>query len=122
MSIRVQIFDRSARITMSGRFDFQVHRDFKGTYMPLLDNAAVCEIEIEMSHVDYMDSSALGMLMLLKERTKVVNKSVSLLNVSGTVSQMLEVANFSKVFSFKQTALFQSKSRQSFYGNLQAVF
>ena len=104
MAINVQIRDRSARITMSGRFDFQVHRDFKDAYTPLLDNAAVHEIEVEMSKVDYLDSSALGMLMLLNERAKAVNKPVALLNTSGVVSQVLEVANFSKIFNIKHTA------------------
>ncbi|MDD5299682.1 MAG: STAS domain-containing protein [Gallionella sp.] len=104
MAINVQIHDRSARITMSGRFDFQVHRDFKDAYTPLLDNAAVREIEVEMSKVDYLDSSALGMLMLLNERAKAVNKPVALLNTSGVVSQVLEVANFSKIFNIKHTA------------------
>src|SRR3989338_4719397 len=104
MAINVQIHDRSARIAMSGRFDFQVHRDFKDAYTPLLDNAAVREIEVEMSKVDYLDSSALGMLMLLNERAKAANKPVSLLNTSGVVSQVLEVANFSKIFDIKHVA------------------
>ncbi|MDO8812667.1 MAG: STAS domain-containing protein [Gallionella sp.] len=104
MAINVQIHDRSARIAMSGRFDFQVHRDFKDAYTPLLDNAAVREIEVEMSKVDYLDSSALGMLMLLNERAKAANKPVALLNTSGVVSQVLEVANFSKIFNIRHTA------------------
>ncbi|MFZ2300412.1 MAG: STAS domain-containing protein [Gallionella sp.] len=102
MAINVQIHDRSARIAMSGRFDFQVHRDFKDAYTPLLDNAAIHEIEVEMSKVDYLDSSALGMLMLLNERSRAANKSVALLNTSGVVSQVLEVANFSKIFNIKR--------------------
>ena len=65
MAINVQVQDHMARINMFGRFDFQVHREFKDAYTPLLDNNAVREIEIEMSKVDYLDSSALGMLMLL---------------------------------------------------------
>ena len=52
--------------------------------------------------MDYLDSSALGMLMLLNERAKVVNKPVALLNTSGVVSQVLGVANFSKIFNIKQ--------------------
>lgn len=52
MAISVQIRDNVARISMSGRFDFQVHREFKEAYTPLVDNAAVREIEVEMSKVD----------------------------------------------------------------------
>jgi len=101
MAITVQIRDNVARISMSGRFDFQVHREFKESYTSLIDNAAVREIEIEMSKIDYLDSSALGMLMLLNERAKAANKSVVLMNTSGVVAQVLEVANFSKIFKIK---------------------
>ena len=101
MAINVQIRDRSARITLSGRFDFDVHRDFKNAYMPLIDNATVREIEIEMSKVDYLDSAALGMLMLLNERAKDASKSILLLNASSVVSNVLEVANFNRIFRIK---------------------
>lgn len=101
MAISIQIRDNVGRISMAGRFDFQVHREFKEAYAPLVDNAAVREIEVEMSQVDYLDSSALGMLMLLNERAKGANKTVSLLNTSGVVSQVLEVANFSKIFNIR---------------------
>lgn len=104
MTISVQIHDNVARISMSGRFDFQVHREFKEAYTSLVENPALREIEVEMSKVDYLDSSALGMLMLLNERAKNTNKSVSLLNTSGVVSQVLEVANFSKIFNIRNVA------------------
>ena len=113
MAINVQIYEHSARIGMSGRFDFQVHRHFKDAYMPLLGNAALHEIEIEMSKLDYIDSSALGMLVLLNDRAKEVNKSVALLNASDAVSQLLEVANFSQIFSIRHAASFNTEGRKS---------
>ncbi|MDD2916010.1 MAG: STAS domain-containing protein [Gallionella sp.] len=104
MSINVQINERSGRIAMSGRFGFALHRDFKNAYSPLIDNAAVHEIEVEMSNVEYMDSAALGMLILLNEQAKAANKAVSLLNASGTVQQVLHIANFSKLFNIRHDA------------------
>lgn len=104
MAINVQILGHLARIATSGRFDFQAHCDFKNAYTLLLDNAAVREIEIEMSKVDYIDSAALGMLLLLGECAKAANKPVALVNVSGTVLRVLEIANFSKVFNIKSMA------------------
>lgn len=101
MAITVQVQNDVARISMSGRFDFQVHREFKAAYTAPLENSEVREIEVEMSKVEYLDSSALGMLMLLHERAKAVNKSVTLLNSSNAVAQVLEVANFGKIFNIK---------------------
>jgi HptB-dependent secretion and biofilm anti anti-sigma factor len=101
MSISVSILGSVARISMAGRFDFQVHREFKDAYSALLVNDAVSEIEIEMSRVDYLDSSALGMLILLNERAKEAKKIITLLNASSVVAQVLDVANFSKIFNIK---------------------
>lgn len=101
MTINVQILDNSARISISGRFDFDLHRDFNNAYSPLLDNATVNEIEVELSKVDYLDSAALGMLMLLNERAKDAGKSILLINASGVVSKIFEVANFNRMFKIK---------------------
>ncbi|HEX5337986.1 MAG TPA: STAS domain-containing protein [Gallionella sp.] len=102
MGVNVEVRDSVGRISMSGRFDFQVHREFKDAYTQLMDNAAVREIDIELSRVEYLDSSALGMLMLLNERAKAANRSVSLLNPSSVVAQVLEVANFGRIFNIKR--------------------
>lgn len=99
MALDIQIRENVARILMKGRFDFHVHREFKEAYTKLFENPAVQQIEIEMSKLDYLDSSALGMLMLLNERAKSVNKSITLINPSGVVSQVLEVANFNRLFN-----------------------
>ena len=103
MTINIQILGRLAHVSMSGRFDFKVHRNFKDAYTPLLDNIAVHEIELEMSKLNYMDSSALGMLILLNDRATSANKTITLLNVSGVVSKLLEVANFGRIFNIKST-------------------
>lgn len=102
MALEVQIRDNVARIIMSGRFDFQIHRDFKDAYSKLFENAAVQQIEIEMSKLEYLDSSALGMLMLLNERARSANKAIILSNPSRVVNQVLEVANFNRLFTIKK--------------------
>lgn len=99
MSINVEVRDHTARISMSGRFDFQVHREFKDAYTALLVNDALREIEIELSRVEYLDSSALGMMMLLRERGESVNKTVVLSKPNQLVAQILEIANFGKLFT-----------------------
>jgi HptB-dependent secretion and biofilm anti anti-sigma factor len=104
MTLETQVQDNIGRIVMKGRFDFQVHKEFKEAYISLFDNAAVRQIEVEMSKLDYLDSSALGMLMLLNERAKPINKTISLVNPSGMVSQVLEVANFNRLFNITKSS------------------
>jgi len=104
MGININVRDGVARLTMSGRFDFQLHRDFKEAYTPLVEDATVRELEIELSQIDHIDSSALGMLMLLNERAKVTNKPLTLLNPSGVTAQALEIAHFDRLFKIKQAS------------------
>lgn len=97
-SVNVQILDGQGCIAIVGRFDFQLGRQFRSAYTALL-HSDVKEVCIELSKVDYMDSSALGALLLLKERFNAANKTVVLLSTSSFVSRVLEVANFNKIFN-----------------------
>lgn len=89
--------DKSAVIELSGRFDFNAHREFRGA----MDRALGMEVQsvtIDMGRVPYVDSSALGMLLMLRDKARSRNRSVSLCGTHGTVRQVLEIANFGKLF------------------------
>ena len=90
-----------AKIMLRGRFDFCAHRDFKTSYEVPLEADNVLELEIDMAGVEYLDSSALGMLLILKERAGANNKRVAITNCRGAVKQVLDIANFSKLFAIR---------------------
>jgi len=85
-------------IRLAGRFDFTAHRTFRDAYEPQLRDAQVRELEVDLGQVDYLDSSALGMLLILKEKAAASAKAVALANCRGTVRQVLDIANFGKLF------------------------
>lgn len=87
-----------ATLNLAGRFDFHSHRDFRTAYEKVLDEPQAREIEVNFGSVDYLDSSALGMLLLLKEKADAAGKSVTLASPSGVVKQVLDIANFGKLF------------------------
>ena len=99
MSIDTTVAGNTGTLNMSGRFDFNVQRDFKEAYDPLLKNSAVGNIDINLSAVTYLDSSALGMLLMLRERATAAGKTLKLSRPNASVSQILEIANFSKLFT-----------------------
>ena len=99
MSVNVSVAGNTATINMTGRFDFNMQRDFKAAYDPQLKNAAVTVIDVNLAAVDYLDSSALGMLLMLRERAAAAGKSLKLSKPGDGVAQILEVANFSKLFT-----------------------
>ncbi len=99
MQIATQVEAGKAVLKLNGRFDFHSHRDFRIAYETALQDAAVREISINFQDVDYLDSSALGMLLLLREKSESAGKTVSLIGLQGMVKQVLEIANFGKLFS-----------------------
>ncbi|BBE50215.1 STAS-domain containing protein [Ferriphaselus amnicola] len=98
MQTSVLVSGGIATVDIMGRFDFSAHRGFKEAYDPLLSDGSVTSFVIDLSGVDYMDSSALGMLLMLRERAQAVNKKVTLSRPNHTVSQILDIANFAKLF------------------------
>ena len=90
-----------ARMVLRGRFDFQTHRDFRAACEDSLQSKEIHAIEVDMDGVEYLDSSALGMLLLLRDKGTAINKAISLANCRGSVRQVLDIANFGKVFTIR---------------------
>ena len=101
MDIKVTTNGTVATLFMSGRFDFSAHRSFKEAYDPLLPQKSITSLEINLANVVYMDSSALGMLLLLHERAQAEGKVVVLCKANSTVMQILDIANFGKLFTIR---------------------
>jgi anti-anti-sigma factor len=88
-----------AVIGLRGRFDFSAHRDFRAAIDAAVDNPQVKEVQVDLGQVDYLDSSALGMLLILRDKIQTVGKKMGLVNCRGTVRQVLDIANFGKLFA-----------------------
>jgi len=101
MQITVEKKGSTVRLTFNGRFDFSSHREFRNACDEAVQTPEVKEIEADFSHVDYLDSSALGMLLLLREKAQNANLKVSLTNCTGLVQQVLDVANFQRLFTIR---------------------
>jgi anti-anti-sigma factor len=101
MHAQVKQSEGKSVISLAGRFDFNAHRAFRDAYEGQLGDPGVREVEVELGSVDYLDSSALGMLLLLREKAQAANKTVALRNCRGTVKQVLDIANFGRLFAIR---------------------
>ncbi|HEY6896447.1 MAG TPA: STAS domain-containing protein [Rhodocyclaceae bacterium] len=98
MQVRRSSHDLIEVIRLEGRFDFSTHRLFRDAVKAALANAAAQEIQIDLAAVDYVDSSALGMLLLSQENAKAAGKTLALVGAAGVVKQVLDIANFQRLF------------------------
>ena len=88
-------------IELPETFNYAHHRDFKSTYTPLLDDNNVRELELDFRRTNYLDSAALGMLLMLRKAAEGAGKPVTLANARGTVRDVLDIAHFQTLFAMK---------------------
>ena len=99
MQITMKAEGKRAVVRLSGRFDFSAHREFRETIDAALQNKEFDEVVVDLAGVDYIDSSALGMLLMLREKANGAKKRLVLANPRGVVKQALDIAHFEKLFS-----------------------
>lgn len=84
-----------ARIEIRGRFDFSIHKAFRDAYKNI---TTARQFVVDLTHVEYMDSAALGMLLLLREHAIAHSAKVTLSRPRTDVKRVLDIANFGRLF------------------------
>ncbi|WP_371194372.1 STAS domain-containing protein [Glaciecola sp. SC05] len=80
------------------RFDFGYHKEFTQQYQSLLEQAGTTNIALDFSRVSYLDSSALGMMVLFQKKAKSKNINVRIRGAKESAREILTIANFDRLF------------------------
>lgn len=82
-------------IVVCGRFDFSTHQQFLNVYQqhPKGEKRFV----VDLQQAEYMDSSAMGMLLQLRDHSDK-GGAVSLVNGNDGIREILRIANFDRLF------------------------
>ncbi len=96
ISTKLSADQNTVTIAIDGKFDFNVHKDFRRAYQQVDGDDA--RYVIDMSRVTYMDSSALGMLLILREKAGGDDGEVTIQNCNEEITRILTVSNFHKLF------------------------
>lgn len=97
ISINVSGDNKSATLKISGRFDFSLHNEFRKAYKDI--NLSAGNYVVDLSGTEYLDSSALGMLLLLKEHAESQRSTVTLSGFNDEIKEILTIASFDKIFT-----------------------
>ena len=90
-------FDHT-RIRIQGRFDFSVRFEFQKI---LGEQPRSGRVIVDFLNVPDIDSSALGMLLILRDRVGGSSADVSLINCNATLRRIFKVARFHELFKIK---------------------
>lgn len=83
-------------IAINGRFDFADHQAFRETYAH--DTRGSRKYEVDMRNAEFMDSSALGMLLQLRDHAGGSREGVTIVNCNADIGEILRISNFHKLF------------------------
>ena len=97
MGMQYREADGAVTLSINEKFDFNLHKEFRKQIENALGSSCG-QIRVDLSLAEYIDSSALGMLLMLKEKADAGAKAVKLVGVRGTNRQILEIARFDKLF------------------------
>lgn len=99
MLIETNIIQDSLNAKLDGQFTFSDNSDFKEKIVNIVDNGSFNSVVLDLSKLEFLDSAALGMLLILKDSAEQKGATISLSNACGNVAKMLYTANFDKLFN-----------------------
>jgi len=100
MGINTTVSENGGQVTIAvaGNFDFQLYDEFRASYADTAGEGV--SYVVDLVDTDYLDSSALGMLLLLREHAGGESSDIEIVRAAPEVRKILDVANFAKLFRF----------------------
>jgi len=101
MSITTQVSPSGDLLTIGiqGRFDFSSHQAFRTAYEDT--EGKITTYEVDLKEASYLDSSALGMLLLLRDYAGGDNAKISVINCNDDVKKIFAISNFELLFDIQ---------------------
>ena len=101
MSITIHRNNNPDTLRLEGGFSHSDEPIFRAAYMDLLRDPSLLQIKLDCSSLSHLDSSALGMMLVLREQAVAVQKQVVLQNPTPFVAKTLRTVGFAKLFQIQ---------------------
>ncbi len=97
MEIEIQKNNNPVNVSVAGDIEMMTIKDFKTRLMDLGQNEDK-DIEIDLSKVNYIDSSGIGVLISLLKLQRNKGKALKISKVSDKVLKILEISSLVDIF------------------------
>lgn len=87
-------------VRLSGDFTFSDNGRFRNLLMSLREVKAR-SLMLVMDKLSFIDSAALGMLLLLHDEATRQQMKVTMSGVNGQIKKMLQLSNFDEIFDIR---------------------
>ena len=85
-------------ISIRGRFDFNILQEFRDSYSSLAGSDS--QFSVDLAETEYIDSSALGMLLNMKNHLGSEDCTIEIRNCQPNLMKIFTIAHFDKKFKF----------------------
>ena len=99
MEIDIQESQDKVTAVISGDIEMMIIKEFKTRLLDIGNNTDK-DIDIDLSNVDYIDSSGIGVLITLLKLQKGKGKELKINKISPRVMDILKLSSLSEVFNF----------------------
>lgn len=83
-------------IQIKGKFDFNLVQSFRSAYSDIGDN--LNSVVVDLRETEYMDSSALGMLLNMQKTLNGKVAAIKISNCRPQIKKILQISRFDKKF------------------------
>lgn len=88
---------RTLEIVITGDFDFSLYETFLASWK---HSSKPCRYVINLTHCSSLQSSALGMLLLMQE--EIGDKSIQIISGNSKVDAVLDLVHFDRLFEIEK--------------------
>jgi len=98
MNIEIKESNAQVNVIVNGDIEMMTIKEFKEKLFDLGQNVDK-DVELDLSNVDYIDSSGVGLLISLMKLQKKKGKNLKISKVSSQVMNVLQLSSLSDVFN-----------------------
>jgi anti-anti-sigma factor len=99
MAIRVAKDADQCKLLIDGRFTFDSYREFLSAVQHRSKECS--HLTIDLTRTDYIDSSALGLLIQMRERVSHPERNLLRVRKGSVADEVLTVTSFNKMFQIE---------------------
>ncbi len=98
--VRGSMVEDTLKVQLFGRFDFEMGSELRTVWEESMETAN--RFVVDLSQVSMIESSALGMLLLLRREVGDETADITLCRPNEDVRWALEIAQFHKLFKLEE--------------------
>ncbi len=96
--VAVSIEENEIKVLIVGRFDYDLIDEFRDSYAGMVDNSM--DVSLDFSQTEHIDSSALGMVLNMKNYLKKEDRAIQIKNCKPNLMKLFSMAHFERKFEF----------------------